>query len=335
MVQLSVLMPVYNTKEAHLRCAIESILNQTFADFKFLILDDGSTNNVSEVIRSYNDPRIEVIKNETNKGIIFTLNNALDNVDTEFIARMDSDDISKPRRFEKQIDFLKNNPDISLLGTSMQYFEGSKRKFYAPAGYKNIRFLMLRESVIAHPTVMFRKKDFQNFRYDANFKHVEDYELWCRAITELKFENLEEILLDYRIHKNQIGSRYNTVQIQNSLKIKKNYIKKIYQDLNPREIELFINMSAERRESVFVSIPEYENLVNKIIRYNVKTEFFDAEQLQNSLTNALNDLKFPKKRILSLKIGKNKYNLYKAQKNSVFTDEKLVFNRGFALSIKN
>jgi len=335
MTQLSIIMPVYNTKEAHLRCAIESILNQTYKDFKFLILDDGSTNNAIEVIESYKDARIELIKNGENKGIIYTLNHALDKINTKYTARMDSDDVAHPKRLEKQIEFLENNPEISLVGSSMQYFEGSKRKFIAPTGYKNIRFLMLRESVIAHPTVVFRSEDFKNLRFDPDFKHAEDYEFWCRALKTLKFDNLEEILLDYRIHKNQIGSKHNATQTKNALKARKNYIKMFYPELNPREAELFLNMCEERPQAVFASVFEYENLINKILCHNEQTQFFEQEKLEKCLQNALCEFKYPKKRIFSLKIGKNKYSLYKARKNSVFGNEKLIFNCGFALSVKN
>ena len=113
--KISVIMPVYNTKEEYLREAIESILNQTFSDFEFIIINDGSTNNVEDIILSYKDERIVYIKQE-NQGIVAALNNAWDKTCGEYIARMDSDDISMPDRFEKQIKFLEAKPEYSLVG---------------------------------------------------------------------------------------------------------------------------------------------------------------------------------------------------------------------------
>ena len=103
---ISVLMPVYNTKEEFLRTAIESILNQTFSNFEFIIINDGSTNNAEDVILSYKDDRIIYLKQE-NQGIVAALNNGWDRAKGEYIARMDSDDISFPDRFEKQIEYLE------------------------------------------------------------------------------------------------------------------------------------------------------------------------------------------------------------------------------------
>ena len=113
--KISVLMPVYNTKEEFLRTAIESILNQTYSNFEFIIINDGSTNNAEDVILSYKDERIVYLKQE-NKGIVSALNNGWDKASGEYIARMDSDDISLSERFEKQIEFLENNSEYSLVG---------------------------------------------------------------------------------------------------------------------------------------------------------------------------------------------------------------------------
>ena len=122
MPKVSVLMPVYNTKEEYLREAIESILNQTFTDFEFIIINDGSTNNAEEVIKSYKDSRIKYYRQE-NHGLIYTLNYGLSLCNGEYIARMDSDDISLPFRFEKQIEVLDKNPNIGIVGGLIKIFQ--------------------------------------------------------------------------------------------------------------------------------------------------------------------------------------------------------------------
>lgn len=196
-------MPVYNTKEEWLREAIESILNQTYKDFEFIILNDGSTNNAEEVILSYKDERIKYIKHE-NCGIAKTLNKGLDIAKGEYIARMDSDDISLPERFEKQIDFLEKNNDISILGTDFQLFGKENFVISHMSCPKILDFYQ--GCFVGHPTVMFRKSDFDkhNLRYDAEYK-CEDYELWSRAVKVLKFANLKDVLLKYRSHDTNLS----------------------------------------------------------------------------------------------------------------------------------
>src|SRR5437867_1168505 len=116
---LTVLMPVYNASK-HLREAIESILGQTFTDFEFLIIDDGSTDNSIEIIRSYNDPRIRFLVNEHNLGISATLNKGIELSSTELIARMDADDLSYPDRLQQQYDYFQQYPETVMLSTSVR-----------------------------------------------------------------------------------------------------------------------------------------------------------------------------------------------------------------------
>ena len=177
MPKVSVLMPVYNTREEWLHEAIESILNQTFTDFEFLILDDGSTNNAADVIKSYSDKRIKYIYKE-NSGISDTLNLGISKAKGEYIARMDSDDISLPERFAKQIEYMDAHPEVGVLGTSIQVF-GNKEELRSPQ--KNVGYLdMMRQSQVAHPAVIIRKSVMQN--YNPEYEYAEDYELWSRLI---------------------------------------------------------------------------------------------------------------------------------------------------------
>ncbi len=195
MVAISVVMSVYNTKEEWLRESIESILNQTFGDFEFIIINDGSTNNAEDVILSYKDERIKYIKQE-NQGLAKSLNTGLNIAKGEYIARMDSDDISLPERFEKQVKFLDKNKDISILGTWFERFP-QKEIIKHPS---NIKYLdLLQRCYIGHPTVMFRRAEFEKYNLKYNPEYLcEDYELWSRAISYFRIANLPEILLKYR-----------------------------------------------------------------------------------------------------------------------------------------
>ncbi len=239
MPKVSVIMPVYNTKEEYLREAIESILNQTYNDFEFIIVNDGSTNNAEEVILSYKYERIKYVKQE-NSGVAAALNKGLEKADGEYIARMDSDDISLPERFEKQVNFLDNNCDIAILGTAFELF-GKENFTISHMMYPKI-LDFYHGCFLGHPTVMFRKSEFDKYglKYNPNYK-CEDYELWSRAIKVLKICNLPDILLKYRTHDKNISFKSpkfmeDEKKVQQSIldfltddEEAKNYIKKFYE----------------------------------------------------------------------------------------------------------
>lgn len=197
-VKISVVMPIYNTPDEWLKKAIDSILNQTYSNFEFIIIDDGSTNNAPSILKEYQekDNRITVILGE-HKGISAALNKGLKASRGEYIARMDGDDIAFPERFEKQVKFLDENKDVSLCGTQIEKFP-KKKISKLPEKVKIID--LIKECLIAHPTVMFRRKDFEKYdlKYDENLQTSEDYDLWAKAVRYLKLVNLKEILLYYR-----------------------------------------------------------------------------------------------------------------------------------------
>lgn len=156
--KVTVLMPVYNGEE-YLREAIESILFQSFGNFEFLIIDDGSTDDSINIIASYTDPRIRVITNGENIGIARALNKGIELARGKYIARMDSDDISLPKRFEKQVDFLDKNPEIGIVGSWIKTFGGRKTIILAhPCNPEMVRIFFLFDSPLAHPTVMMRRE---------------------------------------------------------------------------------------------------------------------------------------------------------------------------------
>ena len=194
MPRVSVLMPVYNVKEEYLRASIESILNQTFTDFEFIILDDCSSNNVEEIVKSYGDDRIRFYRNSENLGIAKSRNKLMDLARGEYSALMDNDDISHSERLKKQVDFLDNNPDISILSTAYETFP-EKHIIVHP---KSVRYLdLFRCCVITHPSVMYRTGSLREYKlkYKESYICSQDYELWARAIRYLKIANLDSVLL--------------------------------------------------------------------------------------------------------------------------------------------
>jgi glycosyltransferase involved in cell wall biosynthesis len=222
--RISVIFPVYDTPAEYISRAIDSILSQTFSDFEFLILNDGSINpDVEETIKSYADPRIKYFYHK-NVGLIRTLNRGLGLAVGEFVARMDSDDIALPTRFAEQLAFLDNNPGVSLCGTWFEVFGDKSLIVKHPA---NVGVLdLLHGCVLGHPTVMWRRTDFEKYDlyYDENYKIAEDYELWSRAVRYLKIANIEKVLLKYRWHKDNLSNTQEKLQQENTKLVQKNIL---------------------------------------------------------------------------------------------------------------
>lgn len=203
---VSVVMPAYNA-EKYLREAIESVLSQTFTDFEFIIINDGSTDNTKDIILSYEDLRIVYLENERNSGICVTLNKGLDVARGKYIARMDSDDISLPERLAKQVEYMESHLEIGALGTDFEVF-GEDIKSYVFTQLhtpEECKAGLLFNSCFAHPSVMIRRSvlDINGLRYKDEYRGLEDYELWWQISKYSKLNNLSTPLLKYRHHKGQ------------------------------------------------------------------------------------------------------------------------------------
>lgn len=210
--RISVIMPAYNA-ETYIRDAINSILTQTYSDFEFIIINDGSTDNTANIVREYNDNRIVFIDNKNNQGLINVLNYGLSIAKGEYIARMDADDISYPQRFEKQVKFLDKHEDVGVVGSWFKAF-GSRNFVEKKVKYPKLKDMQ--NCPLAHPTVMLRKSFFNkyNLRYNPKYKHAEDYELWLRASKYMKLANIQEVLLDYRWSEGNISTVHEKEQTQ-------------------------------------------------------------------------------------------------------------------------
>jgi len=205
---VSVVMPVYNG-EKYLAEAIESILAQTFTDFEFVIVDDCSQDRSSDIIRAYQagDERIRFIALERNMGAADARNQALAVASGEFIAAMDCDDVCLPERLEKQVDHLRRNPAIGVLGAGAQAVDEDLNSFYAfnlPERHALIVYNIFVASFLIHPTVMMRRELLECIGgYERGRRTAYDTELWSRLMWRTRFANLPETLLLYRRHEAQ------------------------------------------------------------------------------------------------------------------------------------
>lgn len=197
---VSVLMPVYRTNPEYLRATIQSILNQTFKDFEFLILDDCPTDTREKVIKSFKDERIKYSQNKQNMGITPSRNTLVQMAQGKYLAVMDHDDISLAKRFEKQVAFLEKHPDVGVVGCQYQMVPNG-RQSRLPTTNEEIQMGLMQDCMILHPSSMIRANILKKDPYKAEFSPSEDYALWCDLIGQTKFYNLPEILFHYHLHE--------------------------------------------------------------------------------------------------------------------------------------
>ncbi len=203
---VSVVMPVYNTEKNYLKEAIASVLNQSFRDFELLIVDDCSKPYIKEIISSYHDDRIKYFRLEKNSGPAAARNHALAIASGKYIAPMDSDDISRVDRLKIQVKWMEDNTDIGCLGSCVNYFgddaDGMKYVYGGLAGEEIDLRLLLHTCVFIHSSVMFRKDilDKYHIRYRQGAYVAEDYGFYLDLIGKTRFFILNDILLDYRSH---------------------------------------------------------------------------------------------------------------------------------------
>ena len=215
---VSVLLPVYNAVK-YLSQAIESILSQTYKDFEFIIIDDGSNDESYETIRKYSDidVRIRLFSRE-NKGLIISLNEGLSYAQGKYIARMDSDDISYPERLQEQQDFLEKNSACVAVGSRVLLIDPEGMPicpFSTQLSHEEIdnAHLALKGGAITHPAVMMRAKNIVEIGgYREDYVHAEDIDLFLRLAEVGRLENLPSTLLQYRMHFESIGNSKRTLQ---------------------------------------------------------------------------------------------------------------------------
>ena len=182
---VSVVMATFNGEE-YIQQAIKSVLDQTFKNFEFIIIDDGSTDMTSQIVKSFQDDRIYYLKKDCNSGIADSLNLGISVAKGSYIARMDDDDVCMTNRFEKQLKVLEKNNEIILCATNVKIEKGSIN-ILKDEVHEDIKMRLLFGNAIVHPTVMIRKEVLLKHNYNPEKVPSEDYELWSRLIWEGKF----------------------------------------------------------------------------------------------------------------------------------------------------
>lgn len=227
---VTILMPCYNSAD-FLHKAINSILNQTYRNFEFIIIDDGSNDQTPAIIEHYakQDSRIKFYKNEVNRKLIFTLNRGVQLAAGEYIMRMDADDISHPERLEKQLDFMIRHPETDICSAGYCYINLSdqevQRSFPKTSLPKSLYFQSFFSTPLTHAVILAKAEVLKKNPYDPDFIHSEDFELFSRLLSAgYNLRNLKEILYYVRINPQSVSYRFERVQTETHTRISKRNI---------------------------------------------------------------------------------------------------------------
>lgn len=304
---ISVIMSVYNEVPEYLDTAINSILNQTYGNFEFIILNDGSNDDIVKKLEhaAEKDNRIKLIHNEEQMGLTKSLNKGLNIAKGDFIARMDSDDFSVPTRFEHQLAFFEKHADIDIIGTGVVSF-GAKNIFMSPCnGMENdeIRAELFFTSGLCHPSVMIRKAflDKNNLTYDGNVKKGQDYDMWERCSKFGKLAVMDEVLLFYRIHDKQITSQFKSEQVTTAEMVMRRRLSRIGLTPTDAEYEAHLTLKGVSNKS---SIADVETWGKKIIEANNNAEIVDKRVFKDNINKRIALVRIKNKK---LKIGDIKH----------------------------
>lgn len=289
---VSVLMPCYNV-EKYVEESMNSILNQTYTNLEIIAINDCSQDRTGEILQrmAQKDKRIKVIDNEQNLRLIKTLNKGISLCNGEYIARMDSDDIALPARIEKEVAFLKKNKDHDIVSTLFYAFRSenpSKRDFHhSPLYDRELRAYMLFKSGICHPACMIRKRIFTELglKFETEYLHVEDYALWSEAIYKTKLANIGEPLLLYRVHKNQVSSLNENLQLENKKKVFKIHCRHLGLPTDDDFIDIYASVAeAVPQKPCFKYLDKCEDFMLSLLQLNEKISFCDSAYLTQLLS---------------------------------------------------
>ena len=219
---VSVITPVYNREKYLVKC-IESILNQTYENFEFIIIDDNSSDLTVNIIKDYllRDSRIKFLENNKNLGATLTFNRGLDIAKGKYIARMDSDDISFPDRFKKQVDIFESWHDLEVLGTGavlIDHKENEIGRKQFPSNFKKISNIIKTGVPVFDPSVMMRSSTLKEINgFDNRLAPADDYHLWLTLFKQKKIiSNIDDYLIKYRLHDSNLSKVASREQLQKS-----------------------------------------------------------------------------------------------------------------------
>ncbi len=242
MPRVSVVMPVFNG-ERFLLDAMNSVLSQTYRDFELIVIDDGSTDSSASIATSFSDERVRYIRNAENTGLARVRNKGLGLARGEFVAWLDCDDLSEPRRLEKQVAVLDRNPSLALCGSWVRTLGLPHDVVWQyPSSSEELRSRMLFDDPLATSAVVMRRSvlDSLSTWFDTDFPPAEDYELWERISRIAGLHNIPEVLTHYRLHANQITVQKKEVQMVAVRRVQSRLLSMLEVEVSPEEFLLHL-----------------------------------------------------------------------------------------------
>lgn len=206
--KLSIISSVFNGQE-FLQRSIDSVLEQTFEEFEFLIIDDKSNDNTLDILKNYKDIRVKIFENKQNLGLTKSLNKLIDVVNSDIIARIDLDDFCEIERFKNQFNFLNENKDFGMVASCYRAIDQNDKELYSHCPCLDpimLKWSLLFRNNIRHSTVMWRTELKE--KYDESFKYAQDYEMWCKISRRTKIGVLPEITTNIRCHNKAITNNF-------------------------------------------------------------------------------------------------------------------------------
>ena len=285
---VTVLLPAYNAQQ-WLREAVDSMLRQTMKGFELLVVDDGSTDATARILQSYSDKRLHVVTHQTNQGLIASLNRGIEHATGEFVARMDADDISHPRRLELQLNYLRAHPEVGVCGTWFHVRRGIRRTTVRiPCDHEAISARLFFRSPFGHPTVMMRKALFQRegLFYDPLANHAEDFDLWVRARSRTRFANLPRALLDYRVHAGQVSSRHLQPQSEAASRVRLKQLAMLLPRASTSQADLHLRVCDGHLFHSALELSSARTWLDTLQEANRKAHVFTDEAFGDALAHA-------------------------------------------------
>ena len=282
---VSVIMPVRNSRD-YVAAAIGSILRQDLENLELLILEDGSDDDTLDIVRGFKDRRLKIFSDGHTKGIAKRLNEGLDHASSNYVARMDGDDISDPDRLTHQLRFMKQNPQVGVCGTHYRAFNaaGASDIYRLPVYPGGSRAKLLFACPVAHPTVMFSRSllDRWRLRYDDNAR-AEDYDLWVRCAAYFDICNVNRVLFNYRTHESQ-ASVANIDAIRNSANAsRRSALRHANLDFNEDEFSVHCHLCegfAIKRDTDFVEVVSWLKKISDNIWQVIDDRVFVEKECQ-------------------------------------------------------
>lgn len=297
---ISVIMSVYN-EEQYLAEALESIRQQTYENWEMIIIDDCSTDRTPEILREFcdKDRRIHTYRNETNQGLTVNLNRALAYAQGDYIARMDGDDLSRADRFERQLAYLHDHPELMLISCRTETFGQLHLQSDVQGTPEVLRCRMLVRPVLAHPGFMARAEIYreQGYRYDESFQQAQDYEFAARLTGQYSIGICPQILLEYRAHKGQVSSKSGSKQFANADRVRAYLLAELGIELTEAEWTDYHRLVLEERTGDIQAYQAVMRILERIETCNKERQIYDPQILKETLGELMADWMIRSKRI--------------------------------------